>query len=259
MIYILSPAKSLDFERQIPAVALTQAMYVAQASKIMDKLKKVSTSDLKHLMDISDKLAELNAARHHAWKADAEMPESRPAIFAYNGDVYDGLQAYTLNAAEIEMAQNNIRILSGLYGLLRPLDLIMPYRLEMGTELKVGTHPNLYSFWGNTLQKQLSTELEKHEEKVLINLASNEYSKAAVLAKMKHRVINPVFKEVKGNKAQIVSFFAKKARGLMARYAITNQIQRAEDLKFFNTDGYSFNAEMSNQRDWVFTRVSMKD
>ncbi len=257
MIIILSPAKSLNFETQVPVQQHTIPQFMSQARKVMSQLSKATPAQLMKLMDISDKLAELNYQRHIQWQADAQPGIARQAIYAYDGDVYDGLQAYTLDQEQIDRAQRSIRILSGLYGVLRPLDLIMPYRLEMGTALKVGKAANLYKFWGTEVFKFLNAELEMHDTKVIVNLASTEYSKAALLPKMKNRVVTPIFKEIKGNKPQVVSFFAKKARGQMARFAILNELSDVEQLKNFDTDGYAFNQTLSNQNEWVFTRVSM--
>ena len=250
MLTLLSPAKSLDTSPLEGAPASTEPLFPAQTAKLLASLKKLKPKAIGELMDISKTLSELNYGRYQGFADQAEMS----AVFMFNGDVYDGLQARTLDADALAYAQNHVRILSGLYGVLRPLDAIRPYRLEMGSQLKSGKAHSLYEFWGDTVAKQLTSELKDAGQDTIVNLASNEYSRAALTKALKAKVVSPRFLEIKGNEAKIVSFFAKKARGLMARYVVDHRIDRAEGLRAFDIAGYTYRDDLSKDGDWVFTR-----
>ena len=253
MLMVISPAKSLDFtppDPHVPATAPAMAGDIAELAKVTRKLTK---AHLKRLMDISDNLALLNYERFQAF--DPESEDGVQAAMAFDGDVYDGLQARTLDRAGLAFAQQRLRILSGLYGLLRPLDVIQPYRLEMGTRLKTRRGASLYDFWGPRIAKALDEAAEGAGEPMLVNLASQEYFGAVDRKALKLPVVNCHFKEIKGGEpAKLISFYAKKARGMMARFAIDNRIDRAEGLKDFDVAGYVFDANASAAEDWVFTR-----
>lgn len=253
MKIVISPAKSLDFESQLPTKLYSEYSFIKQSLAIDKVLKKKKPKQLMELMDISDKLADLNWQRNQVRNVAKIITENaRPAIYAFNGDVYIGLDAYTLSEDKIEMLQDKLRILSGLYGLLKPLDLMQPYRLEMGTKLPIGKNKNLYEFWKPTIVKQLNSELEKEE--LFINLASNEYFDAVDVKKLKVPVITPEFKDYKNGKLKIIGFFAKKARGLMVRYILDTNSETIDDLKGFNYDGYAFDGNLSQGNKLVFTR-----
>lgn len=250
---VISPAKSLDEKSTFPFVALTQPQFEDEILTLSQVLKKQSAKQLSDLMDISDKLAHLNLERNQnfSWPFTAE--NARPALYTFNGDVYEGINASSLQQKEVDFLQEHLLILSGLYGLLRPLDLMQPYRLEMGTSLKVGRKKDLYAFWGDKLSEYLNQELG--EDDWLLNLASQEYFKALPTRKLKPQVISPVFKDFKNGKLKIISFFAKKARGLMVRYVAQNQIKSPGDLLAFNQEGYRFSAEETrNESEPVFVR-----
>lgn len=252
MKIVISPAKSLDFETKIPTTQFTQGIFLDEASKLNTVLKKKSPKQLSSLMSISDKLGELNWERNQNWQLPFSIENARQAVFAFKGDVYIGLDAYTLSSEKINQLQQKLRILSGQYGLLKPLDLIQPYRLEMGTKLKVGSKSNLYEYWNSKITNALNTEL--FEGEVLVNLASNEYFKAVKPKLLKVPIITPIFKDYKNGKLKMISFFAKKARGLMVRYIVDNNIEKTEDLKGFNYEGYAFDANLSTNKELVFTR-----
>ena len=248
MLTLLSPAKSLDPTPHDGGLPPTEPRFADATAKLITAMKKKSPRQIAALMEISQALSQLNYERYQGFEAQEQMS----AAFLFNGDVYDGLQARTLDRDALAFAQEHIRILSGLYGVLRPLDLIRPYRLEMGTALKIGRAASLYQFWGETLADTLRAEAA---DGVLLNLASQEYSKAALTKKLGLKVINPRFLEIKGNQAKIVSFFAKKARGLMARYIVDQRIDRPEGVRDFKVEGYEFRADLSQDGDWVFTRA----
>lgn len=253
MKIVISPAKSLNYESFVPVQESSQLIFFKEAETINKALKKLNPKDLMELMGISDKLADLNWQRNQERDfSDFSNENSRQAIYAFNGDVYTGLDAYTLNAKQMQVLQEKLRILSGLYGLLKPLDLIQPYRLEMGTKFSVGKDKNLYEFWKDKITKQLNSELKKDE--LFINLASNEYFSAIDTKALKVPVITPEFKDYKDGKLKMISFFAKKARGLMVRYIIDNHIKTIDDLKGFNYEGYSFDANLSKANTLVYTR-----
>ena len=252
MKIVISPAKSLDFESELPTKKYTQPEYIEQAEILNAVLQKKSPKQLSKLMSISAKLGELNWQRNQEWKTPLTPKNARPAIYAFNGDVYAGIDTYTIPTEKLDQLQNKLRILSGQYGILKPLDLMQPYRLEMGTKLKIGRKENLYQFWGDTLTKKLNSEL--NEDEVFVNLASQEYFKVLQPKAFKVPIITPVFKDYKDGKLKMISFFAKKARGLMVRYIIDNNIEIAEDLKGFNYEGYAFDSKLSKENELVFTR-----
>lgn len=253
MKIVISPAKSLDFETQLPVISYTEYGFQKQSLAIDKVLKKKKPKELMELMSISDKLADLNWNRNQTRNVSEITAENgRQAIYAFSGDVYIGLDAYSLSEDKITILQDKLRILSGLYGLLKPLDLIQPYRLEMGTKLPIGTNKNLYEFWKPIIVKELNSELEKDE--LFVNLASNEYFDAVDVKKLKVPVITPEFKDYKDGKLKIISFFAKKARGMMVRYIIDTNAETIDDLKGFNYEGYAFDSNLSNGNKLVFTR-----
>ena len=253
MKIVISPAKSLDFETQLPTTTYTEYGFQKQSLAIDKVLKKKKPKELMDLMSISDKLADLNWNRNQTRNVSEITAENgRQAIYAFNGDVYIGLDAFSLSEEKITILQDKLRILSGLYGLLKPLDLIQPYRLEMGTKLPIGTNKNLYEFWKPIIVKELNSELVKDE--LFVNLASNEYFDAVDVKKLKVPVITPEFKDYKDGKLKIISFFAKKARGMMVRYIIDTNAETIEDLKGFNYDGYQFDANLSEGNQLVITR-----
>lgn len=253
MKIVISPAKSLDFERQLPVKDTTKYNFAKQSATIDKVLKKQKPKQLMELMHISDKLADLNWNRNQERNVtELNSENARPAVFAFSGDVYIGLDAYSLSEDKINVLQSKLRILSGLYGLLKPLDLMQPYRLEMGTKLAIGKNKNLYEFWKPIIVKELNSELEKDE--LFVNLASNEYFDAVDVKKLKVPVITPEFKDYKDGKLKIISFFAKKARGMMVRYIIDSNAETIDDLKGFNYEGYAFDANLSSENKLVFTR-----
>lgn len=254
MIIVISPAKSLYERCPINFEKYTEVDFLPEAEKIVSILKKKKPAQLARLMDISPKLAELNFQRFQAWSLPFTPENSWQAVLMFNGDVYQGLKAETFTDNDFGIAQQKLRILSGVYGLLKPLDLIQPYRLEMGTNLPVARKKNLYDFWKVKITAKLNQELEQNGQKLLINLASNEYFSAIDTKKLNASVITPSFKENKDGKYQIVSFFAKKARGLMSRFIIQNNISDPEEMKAFDLEGYYFNNQLSGENDWVFTR-----
>lgn len=254
MLFLLSPAKSLDYESPAPQVAHTLPAFAADAARLIEVLRRKSPQQIASLMDISDPLAALNVARYQAWSPKFTERNARPAVFAFNGDVYDGLRGRELGAADLQWAQQHLRILSGLYGLLRPLDLLQPYRLEMGTALKVGDTANLYQYWGGRIAEALNQALAADKTPVVVNLASQEYARAVDRKVLKARMIDCVFEEWRGNAWKIISFPAKKARGLMARYAITHRVETPHKLEKFDLEGYAFDAAASQPERLVFRR-----
>lgn len=254
MKIVVSPAKSLDFETIVPTAKYSQAKFLAEAEIIQKKLKQQSPKKLGVLMKISEKLSELNWQRNQDWGLPFTPENSRPAVYAFNGDVYTGLDAYTIPENKIEYMQSSLRILSGLYGLLKPLDLIQPYRLEMGTKFPVARAKNLHSYWKKKVTNAINEEIT--DDELFVNLASNEYFAAVDAKKIKSTVVTPVFKDWKNDKLKVISFFAKKARGLMVRYIIDTEATTIEDLKGFNYEGYSFSEEYSNldKNELVFVR-----
>lgn len=252
MKLVLSPAKSLDFESQIPTTKTTEAAFLSESERINKLLKKKSAKGLSKLMSISDALGQLNYERNQEWSLPFSTDNARQAAYAFNGDVYRGLDAYTIPENKLDKLQDSVRILSGLYGLLKPMDLIQPYRLEMGTKFPVGVKKNLYEFWKTKLTDQLNDELEDGE--LFLNLASNEYFKAIDKKTLKVPVITANFKEFKNGEYKMISFFAKYARGLMARYVVDTNAKTIDDIKGFNLENYGFSEELSSGNDLVFVR-----
>ena len=254
MLMLLSPAKSLDFTTPPQTATHSLPGFLDESQALIQTLRKHSPADLAKLMDISDPLALLNFQRYADWQLPFSPANAKQAVLAFDGDVYDGLAARTMSAADLDFAQQHLGILSGLYGLLRPLDLIQPYRLEMGTRLATRRGKDLYAFWGERLASAINARLADQPQAELVNLASEEYFKAAKEKQLKATVIQPVFEDWKGGRYKIISFYAKKARGLMARYAITRRLQQAEGLKDFDLDDYAFAPEVSDDQRWVFRR-----
>ena len=252
MKIVVSPAKSLNFESPLPIQNYTESLFLKDAETIQKTLKKKKPKQLMELMDISEKLADLNWERNQNWSLPFSPENARPAVFAFDGDVYTGLDAYTIPTDKFPLLEDKLRILSGLYGILKPLDLMQPYRLEMGTSLPIGTKKNLYEFWKKKVTASLNSELQENE--LFINLASTEYFSAVDTKTLKVPVITPEFKDYKDGKLKMISFFAKKARGLMVRYIIDTNAETIEDLKQFNYDGYAFDANLSKGTTLVFTR-----
>lgn len=254
MKILLSPAKSIHQDKSYVKFNLTETTFINETNSLAKKLQKFSVKKMEKLMHISSELAQLNVQRYANWKEEiAENTTSFPAIFGFNGEVYKGFDADSLTEKQRFFTQENVRILSGLYGILKPLDLIAPYRLEMGTNWNITPKTkNLYQFWGKKLSNYLNTELIENE--VIINLASTEYFKAIDLKVLKAKVITPVFKEFKNGDYKIVMMYAKHARGAMARFIVDNELENPEDLKLFCKDGYGFDANLSSETEWVFTR-----
>jgi len=253
MKIVVSPAKSLDFESKLPTNRGTQPKFLEQAEQINTKLERQSKKAIGELMHISDKLAELNYQRYKDFSTPFTKSNARPAVYAFAGDVYQGLDAYSISEDKIDRLQDSLRILSGMYGILRPLDLMQPYRLEMGTDLKINRRKNLYEFWGDRITDALNDELENDE--LFLNLASQEYFKVINTKKLKVPVIAPVFKDFKNGKLKIISFFAKKARGSMTRYVIDKNIETLQGVKAFDLDGYAFSEQYTEkENEPVFVR-----
>lgn len=253
MKIVVSPAKSLDFETKLPTETFTQPQFLEQAEKLNKVLVKKRPKALSKLMGISDNLAQLNWERNQQFSIPFSPKNARPAVYAFNGDVYQGLDAYSISEDKLERLQETLRILSGLYGILRPLDLIQPYRLEMGTQLKIGRKKNLHEFWKKELTAYLNNELEDGE--LFVNLASNEYYGAIDAKQLKVPVITPIFKDWKNDNLKVISFFAKKARGSMVRYIIDSNAKTLEDIRGFNLDDYEFSKEHTlKENEPVFVR-----
>ena len=253
MLVVISPAKSLNFKTKPNTNQHTQPDFLNEAQRINAQLKKLKADDLIKMQGISQKLANLNVDRNLLWKTPFSPDNAKQAILAFNGDVYDGINASTFSEEEFKIAQEKIRILSGLYGILKPLDLMQAYRLEMGTKLSFGKYENLYQFWQQKITTTINNEL-KEKGDVLINLASQEYFKAIDAKRLKAEIITPEFKDNKDGKYKMISFFAKKARGLMCRFIVQNNISNPEELKAFDLEGYYFNNQLSKENNWVFTR-----
>lgn len=252
MLIVISPAKTLDFESPAKTKLSTLPDYLDASESLVGILRDYSAQEIAQLMGVSDKIAGLNVARFQEWQIPYPEDHAKQALLAFKGDVYTGLDAESFQREDFLFAQKHLRILSGLYGLLRPMDLMLPYRLEMGTKLGSAAGKDLYAFWGETITQGLNQQLKPNE--VLVNLASNEYFKAVKPKLLKGPVITPIFKDEKNGKYKIISFFAKKARGLMAAYAIKHRINDPEQLKAFDEHGYCFNPAMSSETEWVFLR-----
>ena len=252
MKLVLSPAKSLDYESKLPTTKTTEGYFLKEAERLNALLKKKSAKRLSELMHISDNLGQLNYERNQDWALPFTKDNARQAIYAFSGDVYRGLDAYTIDTNKLDKVEDTVRIISGLYGLLKPLDLVQPYRLEMGTKMPVGKHQNLYEFWQKKVTQALNNELEDGE--LFLNLASNEYSKAIDTKALKVPVVNVAFKEFKDGKYKIVAIYAKLARGLMTRYIIDTNAETIDDVKGFNCENYGFSEALSSGNELVFTR-----
>ncbi|VTX67301.1 peroxide stress protein YaaA [Neisseria sp. DTU_2020_1000833_1_SI_GRL_NUU_006] len=254
MFFVLSPAKNLNEKAPAPVKEFTQPDLLAEAEILMRQLRELAPQQIAELMHVSDKIALLNAERNAEWHTPFTPDNAKQAVFMFNGDVYEGIAADTLKPEQIQYLQQHVRLLSGLYGVLRPLDLMQPYRLEMGTAFANTRGKNLYEFWGDIITDLLNDTLAQAGSDILINLASQEYFKSVNTKKLKARLIIPVFKDEKNGKYKIISFYAKRARGLMVRYAAEHNITDPEMLKNFDYEGYSFNAAASNESEWVFMR-----
>ncbi|NRB61062.1 MAG: peroxide stress protein YaaA [Winogradskyella sp.] len=252
MKLVLSPAKSLDFESNLPTAKNTEGCFLAEAERLNKLLKKKSAKSLSKLMHISDNLGQLNYERNQEWALPFTAENARPAVYAFSGDVYRGLDAYTIDVKKLDKVEDTVRIISGLYGILKPLDLIQPYRLEMGTKMPVGKNKNLYEFWKKKVTQALNDELE--DDELFLNLASNEYFKAIDTKVLKVPVVNINFKEFKNGQYKTIAIFSKLARGLMTRYIIDTDAKTIEDVKGFNYDNYGFSEELSSNNELFFTR-----
>ncbi len=254
MLIVISPAKTLDYETTPKTGVFTIPEYLGKSQQLINRLRNFSSLDISELMHVSTKIADLNFDRYESWKKPFTQKNAKQAILAFKGDVYTGLDAETFMAADFKFAQNHLRVLSGLYGLLRPLDLMQPYRLEMGTKLKTDKGKNLYDFWGSDITEGLNQQLKKNKSNILINLASNEYFKSVKPKELNAEIITPAFKEFKNGEYKMIGIYAKKARGLLSRYIIQNKLDDPEDIKLFNEDGYRFNKTLSKGNTWVFSR-----
>lgn len=254
MLFVLSPAKNLNEKDPAPNGKYTQPDLLDQAEILMPQLRKLAPQQIAELMHVSDKIALLNAERNSLWHTPFTLENAKQAVYMFNGDVYEGLDAASLNETQTDYLQTHVRLLSGLYGLLRPLDLMQAYRLEMGTAFANSRGKNLYEFWGSRITDLLDQTMQQNGSSVLINLASQEYFKSVQPAKLDAKVITPVFKDEKNGKYKIISFYAKRARGLMVRYAAEHQISEPEMLKDFDSEGYRFNEAASSETEWVFMR-----
>lgn len=258
MITVISPAKTLDLETKVESDIESYPIFTAEPERLIKKLKTLSRKKISNLMSLSEKLSDLNHQRYQMWTTEPSEEMVKQAVLMFKGDVYLGLEAETFTTEEYTRSQESLRILSGLYGYLKPMDLIQAYRLEMGTKLPVARKKNLYEFWGDKIAKEINRELQTHNQKYVVNLASNEYFKAANEKKIKYPIITPVFKDAKNGNYKVISFFAKRARGVMARWIIQNKIEDPEKLKLFDQDGYYYNDALSTNQEIVFTREEVK-
>lgn len=254
MLIVVSPAKTLDYESPLTTEEFTLPELTQHSKELIEECRKLTPQDISELMKVSDKIAGLNVARFQQWSETFTTENARQAILAFKGDVYTGLDAQSMTAQDFNYAQSHLRMLSGLYGLLKPLDLMQPYRLEMGTKLANSRGTNLYQFWGSIITEKLNQALAEQGDNVLVNLASNEYFKAVKKKELDGSIITPVFKDCKNGQYKVISFFAKKARGMMARYIIDNQIDSIEGLTKFDSAGYYFAEEESTATELVFKR-----
>lgn len=254
MLCVVSPAKTLDYESQVPTEKFSQSQFVAEAEELIKELRKLNAADVAKLMKLSEKLATLNEMRFHEWNTDHALPAARQAVFAFKGDVYTGMDPYAFDEKEVDLANKHLRILSGLYGLLKPMDLIHPYRLEMGTKFANAKGANLYEFWGEKITDAINADLESGGHSHFVNLASNEYFKSVKKKNLARPMIEVDFLDWKTDKYKIISFYAKKARGMMAAYIIKNDLTNPEDLMQFDTAGYGYCPERSTEDKYIFTR-----
>jgi uncharacterized protein len=254
MIVILSPAKTLNMEKAVNTVLYTKPAFIKEASILMKRLKKYTPPEMEGLMKINSELAEQNFIRHLMWNEEHNLSNAKQALLAYNGAAYQGISPYDLNDHQLTFANDHLRILSGLYGVLRPMDLIKPYRLEMATKLKNKQGNNLYSFWKHKLTNYFKEELHKQNDNILIDLASKEYSSAIDISRINAKVITPIFKDYKRGTHRVITIYAKRARGLMSRFIIENSIVLPSEIKEFGEEGYCYNEYLSTDVEWVFTR-----
>lgn len=254
MLTVISPAKTLDFDTPPTTRKSTQPLFLERSAELVEDARAMSPEDIRGLMGVSEKIADLNHRRFMNWGMPFTLDNAKQSVLAFKGDVYTGLEADTLNTAQLNFAQKHLCILSGLYGLLRPLDLMQPYRLEMGLKFANRGGANLYEFWGDSITRAMNTQLKKSGSRVLVNLASNEYFKSVQAGALDAEIITPVFKDLKGDKYRIISFYAKKARGQMARFIIDRELNEPDGLKKFRVDGYRYNKGESTARELVFTR-----
>ncbi|MCY4524612.1 MAG: peroxide stress protein YaaA [Halobacteriovoraceae bacterium] len=254
MLIIISPAKRLDFSNNSSVSKFEKPLFLKQSQKLVDIMRKKTVKEIAELMSLSDKLAQLNKERYQNFKTPFNLQNAKQAIFAFKGDVYQGMNVDTFEKKDIEYAQRHLRILSGLYGVLSPLDLIMPYRLEMGTRLKIGNDPDLYHYWRESVTQEMNSRLSSGKHNALINLASREYSRVVDFSRFKKPVVTPVFKEKQKGTYKIIGIFAKKARGMMSRHILLNRIKTVDDIKSFKEEGYRFNKKMSSESEMVFCR-----
>ena len=254
MLIVISPAKTLDYETPSRTKVFTLPDYLDNSQELISRLRQLSSLDISELMKVSTNIADLNFDRYESWNKSFTEKNGKQAVLAFKGDVYTGLNAETFNAKDFNFAQKHLRILSGLYGLLRPLDLMQPYRLEMGTRLNTDHGKNLYEFWGSTITEGLNAQLKKTKSDTLINLASNEYFKAVKVKELNGEIITPAFKEFKDGDYKMIGIYAKKARGMLSRYIIKHRLTDPEDIKAFDEEGYTFSKKLSKGNTWVFSR-----
>ena len=254
MISVISPAKKLNFNAESPINSFTQCDFLDDSKKLIDQAKDYSFDDIMKLMSVSENIANLTVQRFQDWKLPFDDQNAKQAALAFNGDTYTGLEVESFSQDDFDYSQDHLRILSGLYGLLRPLDLIQPYRLEMGTKMNNSMGKNLYEFWGTKISDQLNKDLNNHESKYIINCASDEYFKVIDLQSLNVPIIKPIFKDVKNGVPKVISFFAKRARGMMSKYIIKNRVQSINDLHSFNDNGYEFQPDQSDNHELVYIR-----
>ena len=252
MLLLISPAKSFDFDSSVHTQNYSEPLFIEESARLIKKMRSFSTKKLSELMKLSSELATLNVDRYQQWSVSPKRENTKQAVLAFNGEVYRGLNAKEMSEDDLQFMQNHLRILSGLYGVLRPLDLMQPYRLEMGTKLKFNSYTNLYQFWGDKITNQINEDLE--HEKTLVNLASTEYYKSIKEPKLKGNVITPIFKDFKNGTYKIVMMYAKNARGAMANFIIKNRITNPELMKSFDVNGYAYDPNQSDDSTWVYTR-----
>ncbi len=255
MLITLSPSKGQNFEVALPTSMHSQPRHLKDSQLLIDELRKYDIPAIRHIMSVSENIATLNVERFHNFSRPFHPDNAKPALFAFTGDVYNGIAKDQYSLDDLQYAQNHLRILSGLYGALRPMDLIQPYRLEMKTKLTNPRGSNLYQFWDERITDSLNSDLKQQKEATLINLASNEYFKAVKAKKLQGRLLNIIFKETKGDKTRVIAIFAKRARGMMTDFILRNRIENSEDLKEFNQGGYQYSPSISSENQWVFTRL----
>jgi len=254
MLILISPAKTLDYSVKLPNIEPTEISFPNESQELVKGLKKLKSKDLQTLMGISPKLAQLNFERFQEFSYPFNKEEVKPALLVFKGEVFVGINAENFNVEDLQYAQDHLRILSGLYGVLRPLDAIFPYRLEMGTKYSTEKFKHLYDFWGMKIHNKVQQDLDNQGDKILINLASNEYYKAVKSSKLNAEIITPQFKDFKNGQYKMISFYAKKARGLMTNFILKNRITNPDELKLFDMEGYEFNVQLTEGNNWVFTR-----